>query len=71
VDQIQPNPSSEPQLKTVCGGIIKDPTKFPSAEYRGERVYFCNRACLHAFEQSPDAFISGGIEHPIHEEDEL
>ena len=58
------------EYETACGGKLKDPTKYPSADYRGERVYFCTRACLRAFEQSPDAFMSGEIEHPIHEEDE-
>jgi len=61
-------PDSE--AKTACGGKLKDPSKYPSADYRGERVYFCTRACLRAFERNPDAFMSGEIEHPIHEEDE-
>jgi len=34
----------------------------------GERVYFCTRACLRVFEQDPDPFIAGEIEHPIDEE---
>jgi YHS domain-containing protein len=54
-----------PQFKTACGGNIKDPSKYPSGEYRGERVYFCIRGCLHAFEQDPDPFMSGEIKHPL------
>jgi len=60
-----------PEYKTACGGKLKDPSKYPSAEYRGERVYFCTRACLRAFEQSPDAFMAREVEHPIHDEDEM
>lgn len=59
-----------PEYKTACGGKLKDPTNYPSVTYRGERVYFCTRACLRAFEQNPDAFMSSEIEHPIYEEDE-
>jgi YHS domain-containing protein len=54
--------------KTVCGGIIKEPEKYPHAEYEGERVYFCTKACLHAFEQNPDAFMAGEVEHPTDDE---
>lgn len=56
--------------QTVCGGKLKDTTGYPSAMYRGERVYFCTRACLRVFEQDPDAFMAGEIEHPIDEDDE-
>jgi YHS domain-containing protein len=52
------------QAKTACGGVIDDPENFPSAIYRGERVYFCTLACLKAFEQNPDPFMAGEIEHP-------
>lgn len=57
--------SSSPVYYTACGGKLKDPTNYPSAEYRGERVYFCTRACLRAFEQNPDAFMAGEVEHPL------
>ncbi len=56
--------------KTACGGKLKNTTDFPSSIYRSERIYFCTRACLRVFEQDPDAFMAGEIEHPIHEEDE-
>lgn len=54
-----------PQFKTACGGNIKDPSKYPNAEYRGERIYFCTNACLRAFEQIPDQFMAGEVEHPL------
>ena len=54
--------------KTACGGKIKDTTGLPIALYRGERVYFCTLACLRAFEQDPDPFMAGEIEHPTDEE---
>jgi YHS domain-containing protein len=56
-----------PEFKTACGGGIKDPSNYPSAEYRGERVYFCTQGCLRAFKQAPDRFMAGEIEHPIDE----
>ena len=58
-----------PEFKTACGGKLKDPGNYPSAIYRGERIYFCTRACLRVFEKDPDPFMSGEIEHPIHEEE--
>ena len=58
----------EPIYKTACEGKLKDPTTYPSAMYRGERVYFCTRACLRVFEQDPDSFMAGEVEHPIEED---
>jgi YHS domain-containing protein len=57
--------SQQPIAKTVCGGKIKDTTSFPSAIYEGEQVYFCTRACLRVFEENPDAFVAGEIDHPL------
>ena len=57
-----------PEYKTVCGGVIKDPENYPSAIYHGERHYFCTRACLRVFEQDPDPFLAGSVEHPLDEE---
>ena len=56
----------QPQREFIiaCGGKLKDPTKYPSIEYRGERVYFCTQACLDAFQLNPDPFMAGEIEHP-------
>lgn len=68
MDRNQPTPPPETEFKTACGGKLKDPTKYPSAVYRGERVYFCTRACLRVFERDPDPFMAGEVEHPIEEE---
>jgi len=57
-----------PEFKTACGGKLEDPANYPSALYRGERVYFCTRACLRVFEQDPDPFMAGEVEHPIEED---
>jgi YHS domain-containing protein len=54
--------------KTACGGKLKDTTGFPSAIYRGERFYFCTLACFRVFEQDPDPFMAGEIEHPMDDE---
>ena len=61
-------PSEEPQAITACGGKISDPSRYPSVLYQGQRVYFCTRACLHAFEAAPDRFMAGEIEHPTDED---
>lgn len=57
--------SDRSQAQTACGGTISNPENVPSAVYRGERVYFCLLACLKAFEESPDLFMAGEIEHPV------
>lgn len=55
--------------RTACGGKLKDTANFPSAIYRGERIYFCRRACQRVFEQAPDPFMAGEVQHPLHKED--
>ena len=61
------NESSESShAKTACGAAISSLENFPSAVCRGERVYFCTLACLKVFEENPDPFMAGEIEHPIH-----
>ena len=64
------NKDTSQVIKTVCGGILKEPESYPSASYRGEVVYFCTRACRRIFEQDQDAFMAGDVEHPL-DEDEL
>ncbi|MEW6286276.1 MAG: hypothetical protein AB1509_08605 [Chloroflexota bacterium] len=54
-----------PRYKTACGGYIKDPSRYPSAEFHSETIYFCTQACLNAFLKAPQAFMAGEIEHPI------
>ena len=49
---------------TACGGKIKDPSKYPSAEYKDKVIYFCTEACCQAFHGDPDRFMAGEIEHP-------
>ena len=56
---------NEIEIKTVCGGILENPENYPSATYRDEIVYFCTLGCLKAFEEDPDRFIAGEIEHPL------
>lgn len=60
----------EPQIiKSACGGELKDPLLYPSADFHGETVYFCNAACLKAFLKSPESFMAGEVEHPESEEE--
>jgi YHS domain-containing protein len=42
------------EFKTVCGGSVKDPSQYPSTEYRGKQIYFCTQACLRVFELDPE-----------------
>jgi YHS domain-containing protein len=56
------------EVFTACGGKITDASSYPGALYHGERVYFCTRACLKAFEAAPDPFMAGEIEHPLSDE---
>jgi YHS domain-containing protein len=49
---------------TACGGKIKDPSIYPTADYKGKVVYFCTDACLQAFHTDPDGFMAGEVEHP-------
>jgi len=58
----------EPTILSACGGKLKEPENYPSADHKGKRVYFCTHACLRAFESDPDGFMNGEVEHP--EEDE-
>ena len=58
----------EPVILSACGGKLKDPENYPSADYKGARVYFCTHACLRAFENNPDGFMSGDVEHPLADE---
>jgi YHS domain-containing protein len=62
--QLPEDPPEPAVAPTACGGTLSDPGKYPSALYRGQRFYFCTRACLRAFEQDPDPFMAGDIEHP-------
>ena len=62
---------NEPEAVTACGGKISGPDRYPSALYRGRRVYFCIRACLRTFRSDPDRFMAGEIPHPVDEDDSL
>jgi YHS domain-containing protein len=54
--------------KTACSGTLKSTDGFQSAMYGGERIYFCTQACLRVFEQNPDDFMAGKLEHPLEAE---
>jgi YHS domain-containing protein len=45
-------------LKTLCGDVITKPEDHSSAEYRGEKVYFCAESCLKAFQDNPDKYVA-------------
>ena len=60
--------SEDNDAVTVCGGRIKDASLYPSALYRGERVFFCALACMRAFEANHDPFMAGEIQHPSGED---
>ena len=60
--------SEKVEAVSACGGKLKDPQNYPSAIYRGKRIYFCLHACLRVFESDPDRFMAGEIEHPTQED---
>jgi len=62
------NPSTPEPAKTACGGAINSKDAWPSATYKGKKVYFCSQACLRVFEQRTDDFMAGKIEHPLEAE---
>ncbi|MHB8776589.1 MAG: YHS domain-containing protein [Anaerolineales bacterium] len=64
LDNNQSNQSTDSEYRTACGGRLKDPSKYPEAEYKGKTVYFCTQACLEVFLQDPDPFMAGEVEHP-------
>jgi YHS domain-containing protein len=63
----QLNNTSEPG-RTACGGKLSNTDGFPSSIYHGETIYFCSHACLRVFQQFPDDFMAGNIEHPLGED---
>jgi YHS domain-containing protein len=58
-----------PIAKTACGGKLKDAAGYPTTLYRGERIYFCTKACLRVFEQDPEPFLAGEVVHPLDEDE--
>ncbi|MBN8654434.1 MAG: hypothetical protein J0M11_01765 [Anaerolineae bacterium] len=60
-----------PLIKSACGGTLKDPSAYPNAMFNGERVYFCNQACLKAFLSAPEAFMAGEVDHPLDDDEPL
>jgi YHS domain-containing protein len=55
-------------VKTVCGGILTEPEKYPSMIFKDDRLYFCTRACMRVFQENPQAFLDGEVEHPLEED---
>jgi YHS domain-containing protein len=62
------NPSTPEPARTACGGAINSKDAWPSATYKGKKVYFCSQGCLRVFEQHTDDFMAGKIEHPLEAE---
>lgn len=63
--------SQQNEIKSACGGTLKDPSRYPNAMFNGERVYFCTNACLKAFLAQPEAFMAGEVEHPLDDDEPL
>ena len=63
-----PSPTSPESAKTACGGTINNIDAWQSATYNGKMVYLCSQACLGVFQQYPDDFMAGGVEHPLDDE---
>ncbi len=55
---MQTSLDSNPSFETLCRRLITgDPVYHPQAEYRGQTIYFCTEACLHAFQDDPERFL--------------
>jgi YHS domain-containing protein len=65
---MEKTPQPQHEVYAACGGRLDHPARYPSALFQGQRVYFCTRACLKAFEKDPERFMAGEIEHPTDEE---
>ena len=57
-------------LKTACGGNLREAGDRPSVEVRGQRIYFCRKVCYRVYLTDPERFMAGAIPHPLEEEDE-
>lgn len=51
------------EIKTVCGGMIRNPEDHPTTIYLGERIYFCAESCLEAFQEDPEGYIESTQDH--------
>jgi YHS domain-containing protein len=61
-------PEIETKYPSACGGNFDEPRDHPFADYKGRRIYFCTKACKRVFDQDPEKFMSGKVEHPIEED---
>jgi YHS domain-containing protein len=59
-----PSQQTSEAATTACGGTLKNTDGWPRAIYQGKQIYFCSASCLQVFEQYPDDFMLGKIEHP-------
>ncbi len=50
----------ETAIDPVCGMRVDTPTARLTADYRGEKYYFCAAGCKRAFEKDPSAYLTGG-----------
>ena len=57
-------------LKTACGGTLREVGDHPSVEVRGQRIYFCRKACHRVYLTDPERFLAGAIPHPLEEDEE-
>ena len=57
-------------LKTACGGTLREAGDHPSVEVRGQRIYFCRKACYRVYLTDPERFMAGAIPHPLEEDEE-
>jgi P-type Cu+ transporter len=46
-------------IDPVCGMSVDPNNAAGSYEYEGTTYFFCNKSCLHRFQQAPDSFIAG------------
>lgn len=50
----------------VCGMEVNPETAAGKSEYKGETYYFCAPGCKKAFDQEPEKYVGGNMEHGGH-----
>lgn len=54
----------------VCSMEVNPEAAAGQSEYKGETYYFCSAGCKQAFDQEPEKYAGGGMEHGHHGEHE-
>jgi Cu+-exporting ATPase len=48
-------------IDPVCGMKVREKKAAATAEYEGERYYFCSLGCQEAFLEDPEKYVTGKV----------